>query len=122
MKKMFDEDYNGKYYLQVSEYSNNNRIYIGVVNENEDFVTDVTVNLPDILLENDNQIFLSGDLSDGAKYLLLNKGIISETLDTRNYNMGKYEVVNVNLDVLREYDPNGVDNFLKTKNSDELER
>ncbi len=112
MRKKFYEKSNNKYYLQVASYANNDRLYIGVCDQEDDLVEDITVNLPDIKIKSDNQIFLSENISDNVKHKLLDKGIISKIETTQKYNMGKYLVANVNLDLLKEYDSQGVEEFL----------
>lgn len=115
MRKVFNEEFGEKYYLNVRMYPNN-RLAILVSKEDDEYEVyeeDITTNVPNIEIDCDNQIFLSNYLSDGAKYLLLDKGIISKTLDIRKYNNIEYQVVNVNFDKLKEYDNYGVEVFLK---------
>ena len=118
MKKVFDEEMGYKYYLGVSTYRNNNRLYIGVFDREDgfreeiDYSRDITINLSDKIIDSKNKVFLCGDLSDESKYKLIEKGIISKPIEQVQYNMGKYDLVEVNLDVLKEYDPEGVEEFL----------
>lgn len=118
MKKVFDEEMGYKYYLSVSIYKNNNRLYIGVFDreygfrEDADYSQDITINLSDKVIDSKNKVFLCGDLSDRFKYKLMERGIISKPIKQVQYNMGKYDLVEVNLDVLKEYDPEGVEEFL----------
>ncbi len=109
MKKKF----NDKYYLKVSDYFYDGRLYIGIVSPNGNLYSDVTINLPEIPLKHNNQIFLNGDLSKSTKNKLIAKGIISKPKGIQQYNMGKYEIADVNFDVLKEYDSQGVEEFLK---------
>ncbi len=113
MKKVFDEEFHEKYYLQVGSYYNSNRLAITVCKDNDEYVEDITVNQPLVELKDDNQILLSNHISNGVKYLLLDRGIISKTLEIKEYGNIKYQVVNVDLEKLKEYDMEGVESFLE---------
>ena len=113
MKKVFDEEFHEKYYLQVGSYYNSNRLAITVCKDNDEYVEDITVNQPLVELKDDNQILLSNHISNGVKYLLLDRGIISKTLEIKEYGNIKYQVVNVDLEKLKEYDKEGVESFLE---------
>ena len=115
MRKKFDTDSNNEYYLNVLRYSCNNRLYIGISNQADDLISDITINLPDVKIKSNNQIFLSGDVLDEIKFKLIEKGIISEISDTQKYNMGEYQIAYVNLDILKEYDSSGVEEFLNSQ-------
>lgn len=71
------------------------------------------MNQPLVELKDDNQILLSNHISNGVKYLLLDRGIISKTLEIKEYGNIKYQVVNVDLEKLKEYDKEGVESFLE---------
>lgn len=113
MKKVFDEEFHERYYLQVGSYYNSNRLAITVCKDNDEYVEDITVNQPLVELKDDNQILLSNHISNGVKYLLLDRGIISKTLEIKEYGNIKYQVVNVDLEKLKEYDMEGVASFLE---------
>lgn len=113
MKKVFDEEFHERYYLQVGSYYNSNRLAITVCKDNDEYVEDITVNQPLVELKDDNQILLSNHISNGVKYLLLDRGIISKTLEIKEYGNIKYQVVNVDLEKLKEYDMEGVESFLE---------
>lgn len=113
MKKVFDEEFHERYYLQVGSYYNSNRLAITVCKDNDEYVEDITVNQPLVELKDDNQILLSNHISNGVKYLLLDRGIISKTLEIKEYGNIKYQVVNVDLEKLKEYDKEGVESFLE---------
>lgn len=113
MKKVFDEEFHERYYLQVGSYYNSNRLAITVCKDNDEYVEDITVNQPHIELKDDNQILLSNHISNGVKYLLLDRGIISKTLEIKECGNIKYQVVNVDLEKLKEYDKEGVEAFLE---------
>lgn len=113
MKKVFDEEFHERYYLQVGSYYNSNRLAITVCKDNDEYVEDITVNQPHVELKDDNQILLSNHISNGVKYLLLDRGIISKTLEIKECGNIKYQVVNVDLEKLKEYDMEGVESFLE---------
>lgn len=115
MRKKFDTDLNNDYYLNVAQYVNNNRLYIGISNQVDDLVTDITINLPDVEIESNNQIFLSADIQDDIKVKLIDKGIISKIDTTQKYNMGEYQIAYIDFDALKKYDSKGVDEFLNNQ-------
>lgn len=119
MKKVFDEERKEKYYMMVSSYRNNNRLCINItdrsdndIREEVDYIANVTINIPEISIDKINQVYLSNDISDGVKYKLLDNGIISKTIKTIEYNLDKYSLVEVDLEKLKEYDKEGVEEFL----------
>lgn len=128
MKKMFDEEFGEKYYLSVSNYSNN-RLYIQVDKEENnkllgdyDYMVEITKNIPEISMDKQNQIYLANDISGGIKYKLLDNGIISKTINVIDYNGEKYHLVEVDFEKLKEYDKDGVENFLQLYKNQEMER
>lgn len=128
MKKMFDEEFGEKYYLSVSNYSNN-RLYIQVDKEENgkllgdyDYMVEITKNIPEISMDKQNQIYLANDISGGIKYKLLDNGIISKTINVIDYNGEKYHLVEVDLEKLMEYDKGGVEEFLQLYKKNEMER
>jgi len=112
MKKVFEKINGVNHYLEVYSYCNDT-LYIGIVNRRGDLFEDITINLPGIFGLDKNQIFLSTNIPEKIKKSLLDKKIIGETIYIQPYNYGNYELVNVNLDVLKEYDKEGVDAFLQ---------
>lgn len=119
MKKVFDEERKENYYLMVSSYRNNDRLCINVtdrsdndIREEVDYIADITINIPEISIDKINQVYLSNDISDGVKYKLLDNGIISKTIKTIEYNLDQYSLVEVDLEKLKEYDKDGVEEFL----------
>lgn len=119
MKKVFDEERKEEYYIMVSSYRNNNRLCINItdrsdndIREEVDYIANITINVPEISIDKINQVYLSNDISDGVKYKLLDNGIISRTIKTIEYNLDKYSLVEVDLEKLKEYDKEGVEEFL----------
>ena len=108
-------------YIEVGQYINNNRIAVCACTE-EEYYGDITKNLPDAILENENGGFISDYIkSSGLEARLIKEGIIEKVINTVQYNMGKYDQVVFNLDKLREYDKDGIDRFLESKKEEEFE-
>ena len=99
-------------YLIVGCYSNNKRLYLGIETE-EELVNDITINLTDIDLYFKDAVFLNSDLSNELKDILKKNGILGEYYCTQQYNMGQYDCYMINLEKLKEYDPEGYNDFEK---------
>lgn len=102
--------------LNVSNYIDNDRIYIGAtsVKDNEPY-GDVTINLPEFFVRDIDEGFLDSFTNSSDINLIpaMKKlGIIKESYGKRNYNFGSYEYVKFDLDKLKEYDKKGVDEYL----------
>lgn len=113
--------YNGtNLYLTISSYLDNGRIYLGLETE-EELYADITINLSDRLIEDDNCIFISGHVYNDLQDFLIEKEIIEEPYNVMQYNMGKYNCSRVNFEKIKEYDPEGFENFEKKLKDDEIE-
>lgn len=112
MKKVFDKKGGQKHYLEVGQYRNN-RLAITICDGNDNYIADITINLPGFIIEDPSQVFLSSDLSNEQVDYLIDKEIIDRVYGPKQYNMGKYYAVSINLDVLKEYDKDGVESFIK---------
>lgn len=104
-------------YLTVASYQNNKRIYVGVDTEEESYAN-LTINLTDLMIPDEDYIFVNGDMTRDLRNFLEEKGIISESIETYQYNMGKYDMVQVDFDLLKQYDPDGFKDFKETKSKD----
>ena len=106
--------YNDKdLYLTVAKYSNNGRMYLGL-DCDEGLYDDITINLTDMMLPSEDYAFINSDIGEDLKQLLVDKKIMSEPIDTMQYNMGRYDLVRLYHDVIKEYDPEGYEkNYLK---------
>lgn len=108
MKKVLCKDDTGyKLYLTSSNYSNNGRIYLGLLwfDENSgdyELWDDLTINLSDFMVESDNVIFINNDISDYVLEQLEEIGLLTY-LDTMVYNYGRYKKYYLDRDVMREY-------------------
>lgn len=110
--------YNGeKLYLTVGRYRNNETLYLGLINDLGENFSDITVNISDNKL-NDNIAYLSNDMSKELKDFLREKDLISEPVLFINHNLGEYEMVYVDLNKVKEYDPKGYVDSLKQNDKD----
>ena len=108
-------------YIEVGQYMNNNRIAVCACTE-EDYYGDITKNLPNAILENENGGFISEYIkTSGLEDRLLKEGIIEKVIGTVQYNMGQYDEVLFNLEKLKEYDRKGVERFLQNEGEEEKE-
>ena len=103
--------------LRVNKYVNNDRLALYLL-INSDWYSDVTINLPDMLLLNEDEGFINGDINSinpkGENIIdtLKTLGIIAESYGLIKYNYGTYEHVKFNLEKIKEYDPVGVEDYL----------
>lgn len=98
---MGKEKFYKNYYLTKSAYYNNNRIYLGLENEQEVF-SDITINLPEIMLE-ENCVALN-DLV-GSSYICeeLEELGLFKVINTVPYNWGNYKIAILNMDIVNKY-------------------
>lgn len=102
--------------LKVGRYAHEDRLYIGMISYGEDGpepFADMTVNIPIYSLDH-NEAFISGDISkDLLKFIRANK--LGKVLPyTVQSGYGKYAAVSFDLERLKEFDPKGVAEFMKT--------
>ena len=116
MKKLIGNYKGDNLYLTIASYQNNNRIYIGVETE-EELYADVTINLSDMYLLDDDYIFVNGDMTKDLRNFLEEKNIIGETFTTIQYNMGRYDMAKVDFKILKEYDSKGFKEYEKYNES-----
>lgn len=116
MKKLIGNYKGDNLYLTIASYQNNNRIYIGVETE-EELYADVTINLSDMYLLDDDYIFVNGDMTKDLRNFLEEKNIIGETFTTIQYNMGRYDMAKVDFNILKEYDLKGFKEYEKYNES-----
>ena len=117
IKKSIGKYNNEDLYLQIASYQNNKRIYLAVETE-EELYADITINLSDMLIPDDDYIFVNSDMTTELRNFLEKKKIIGDTIETYQYNMGRYDMVEVDFDLLKEYDPEGFNEFSKSKEDD----
>ena len=96
-------NYEGKnLYLRAAKYLNNDRLCLQLVLENGDLWDDLTINLPDLELE-ENTIFINSNIPTDLKGKLFETGVFINMFSTQQYNMGRYDVAYVNMSLLKEY-------------------
>ena len=95
--------------LKIANYSNNDRVYLGLYDD-DGYYADITINLPDYLLYKKNQAFLNGDLESNHELvkILENSEVIRKTGIRVPYNLGEYEMIELNFEKIKEYDPLGL--------------
>ena len=107
-KPILKYEYNINLYLYKSNYINNNRLFLALTTDSEnkdedyDLYGDITINLPEYMIEDDNVVFISGDLPTEIYNDLVNVGLLEE-IDVVQYNWGRYKKCIVNEKVLKEY-------------------
>ena len=89
-------------YLKQDEYTINGRVYLGLVKKNGELFEDITINLPDVEL-NDDEICLNSNLQRDLKNKLYETDIFMNMFREEQYNMGKYDVVFINKNLISEY-------------------
>ena len=95
--------HNGKeLFLDVDKYSVNGRMYIGLVTKEGELWNDLTINLPDVPLE-ENTIFVNADLSNELREKLIDTGVFFDLFSPKKYNMGSYETYYVSQELMKEY-------------------
>lgn len=116
-------------YLTVANYQNNSRMYLGLEDVNHDPYADITVNLPYTNEISKNIVYLNTDMSNELKETLRKSNLFGDTLMYQPYNYGNFEVVEVNIDKVKELCPEEYQQFetyyqnYKQGNSiDDLER
>lgn len=96
--------------IKVKNY-NNGRMKL--IYTNHDEMYEITLDLPDIYLE-DGKVFLDPECKkNGVLKALKKTRIIREICEIFNYNYVDIMVVKVNLGVLRKYDNKGVNEYMR---------
>lgn len=88
-------------YLEKSEYLNG-RLALLLNDENGELWGDLTINLPDLEIE-ENTIFINSNISSELKDLLYETGVFINLYSTQQYNMGRYDLAYVNMSLLKDY-------------------
>ena len=102
-----------KVYLEVGTYDNNSRLGIQLFTEDGDLWNDLTRNLSSEPILSPYQAYLCNDITQETRNSIFQSGLIS-------YSLGKgligYELVEFDIDKLREYDPVGVKKYEEDMN------
>lgn len=111
-------EFNGeKLYLTVGRYRNNNSMYLGLITEDGESYSDITINISDTKIK-DNIAYLTNDMSKELKDFLREKELISEPILFMKHNLGEYEMVYVDLNKVKEYDSEGYKTYIKQEDKD----
>lgn len=96
--------------IQVSQYRNNGNLAILSYMEEEPY-SNITINLPGMLLDYDEGFIDSIAKTCGLEKKLIKEGIIKEVYGSFQYNLGRYDRVTFNMEKLKEYDPKGIKEY-----------
>ena len=95
-------NYHGdKLFLECGKYQNG-RLALLLKKENDELFGDLTINLPDLEIE-ENTIFINSNISSELKDKLFETGVFINMFSTQQYNMGRYDVAYINMNLLKEY-------------------
>lgn len=97
-------------FLQVSQYRNNGNLAIISYMEEEPY-SNITINLPGMLLDYDEGFIDSTAKTCGIERKLIKEGIIKEVYGSFQYNLGRYDRVSFDMNKLKEYDPEGIKKY-----------
>lgn len=105
---------NGRVYLGLDRYRNNERLAIFIQNRNGTYLDDVTINLSDIQLPKNKLVAINANCKNsGLEQALIEAGIIKGISYMTPYNYQVYDVVEINIEKLKEYDPEGYAEYFK---------
>ena len=107
-------------FLEIGSYTYSNNLAV-MCNTADDLYGVITINLPGMYLESKDEAFIDPINKDcGLLQKLIDEGIVKKVIKKNvQYNMGKYDLVQFNMDKLKEYDPKGYERFLKEIGFDE---
>lgn len=104
--------------IQVSQYRNNGNLAILSYMEEEPY-SNITINLPGMLLDYDEGFIDSMAKTCGLEKKLIKEGIIKEVYGSFKYNLGRYDRVAFNMEKLKEYDPKGIKEYEQVLDEEE---
>ncbi len=97
-------------FIEVSQYDVNDRIALLAYTNKEPY-SDITINLPEINIENDEGFIAPIAKDCGIEEKLIKEKIIKKINKTIMCNMEKYDLVKFDLEELRKYDSKGIKKF-----------
>ena len=109
----------GDLIVKAYSYQNNGRLAILLYTEDGELFEDLTINLSNMMTLEIDEGFISSDIEliNNEKFNIIDTleklNIIKENYGKKQYNIGRYTHVRFNLDVLKEYDSEGIEKFLK---------
>ena len=94
-------------YLFKSSYANNDRIYLGLEYydteaKGYELWGDITVNISDFLIENDNIVFIDHNLFEEVYEQLVKVGLLKE-IEIMKYNLAKFKKCALDMKIVEEY-------------------
>lgn len=102
-RKYICKDENGyRLYLKTANYTNNGRIYLGLDDVEGFSYGDITINLSDFMIENDDIVFIDSMIDDYLFNELEKVGLLTY-LDTMQYNFGRYRKCLLDRKIMNEY-------------------
>lgn len=104
---------NDEFSLSITTYVNNSRLAVLLLDSNGEYCDSITINISDFFVAGKNSAFLNADINSNFVDCLKKENIICETIGSYPYNYGEYELVLFDMDVLKEYDAIGVEEYLK---------
>lgn len=104
--------------LQVYNYWTNNCLYVGVFTDDGEPYADVTVNLGNRPSMDPKYAYLSGNISSELAEVLKKNKVFKDLNHPVQYNYGVYRMIELNMDTLREFDPEGLEKALNLPNDD----
>ena len=90
-------------YLVLGNYSCNNNLYVGLIDKNGEDYCDLTINIPNYLFEFDDEVIISGDITNHLIETLEDLGILVDTYKIAFSGFGRYKVMIFNEEVAKEY-------------------
>lgn len=107
-------------YLEVGAYTFGGELSILAYTKNG-LYGDITINLNGMMAEEYGGFIEPLTKSCGLEKRLIEEGIIKEVIGSVSYNLEKYDEVIFDLEKLKEYDPEGIEEILKEENEEEFE-
>lgn len=110
----------GRAILEVDCYIKTGRLSIDahLIDSDEDFGS-ITIDLPYLFIKDYDEGFID-NIANSDLFDLIPKmkelGIIEKSYGIKKYNCGTYEYVKFNIEKLKEYDKEGVENYLSLSN------
>lgn len=99
-------------YLSIGKYDTG-RIGIYADCVSGDLYSDVTIDLQDEVILKNNEVFIDSECkSSGLENKLKKIGIIKDVIKEVQYNYGRYDLVRIDLEKLKEYDPVGFEKYI----------
>ena len=96
--------YNGeKLGFYLDNYANNGNLYVSLYTQNNEDYADLSINLPNYLLEFEEEIVINGDVSSDLVKKLVDKGILIDTFKTAYSGFETYKVMYFNREIAKDY-------------------